>query len=64
VPDGYRDDDGVWWAGPHRQSFDALLYYLDRLEAVAEAAREDVELGWASGVLRKAVEALDDGGAA
>jgi hypothetical protein len=42
VPDGFRDEDGTWWDGPHRRdallALDVLVGRLEQAEQVADRA--------------------------
>ena len=31
LPDGFRDEDGVWHDGPHREEFDAMVNELSSI---------------------------------
>ena len=41
IPQGSRDDDGIWHDGPHRDRFDALCARVAELETLRKEQRNE-----------------------
>ncbi len=51
IPDGFRDEDGVWHDGPHRIAFDQAVERLEKYEEALRMIRSHAAAGFGGEVL-------------